>query len=98
MGQKETERRRWLKKQYDLTPNEYTRMLINQNRCCAICFKEPDPKRRLAVDHNHSTGLVRGLLCTKCNMALGFLNDDLETAESAVAYLYQHRKKLWEMP
>lgn len=46
---------------------EYERRLEAQSGRCAICKFPPDPARRFAVDHNHSTGRIRGLLCTVCN-------------------------------
>ncbi len=65
----------------------------NQNGCCAIC-KQPETTthqngtlRNLAIDHDHETGEFRGLLCSKCNIALGGFKDDLNLLKSAVEYL-----------
>lgn len=63
---------RWhLSKRYGITLEQYNDILQKQNNCCAICDKHKDEfKVRLAVDHNHVTGEIRGLLCTFCNHRL----------------------------
>ena len=64
----ETARAYNLKKNYGITVEQYEEMLSNQNHRCLICDKHEDEvKTRLAVDHNHVTGEIRGLLCTYCN-------------------------------
>lgn len=74
------------KKRYGISLEDYNKMLVEQNGVCAICFQEPKV-RRLAVDHNHNTGQVRGLLCHHCNTSLGSFNDDKSLLLSAVKYL-----------
>lgn len=59
-----------------------------QGDACAIC-KAPRGWRRLALDHNHQTGTVRGMLCYRCNMGLGYFRDDPELLARAGAYLYE---------
>lgn len=54
---------------------------------CAICFEAPRLGERLAVDHCHETGVVRGLLCRRCNTGIGLLRDDPMVLNAAVAYL-----------
>ena len=77
-----------LKKRYGITCDQYDDMVVAQNGLCAICGKEPDGHRpQLFVDHNHETGEVRGLLCNKCNTALGGFQDSLELLRKAVDYL-----------
>ena len=81
-----------LMKEYGLTLDDYNQMLEEQNGVCKICHGTcTHPQRReagtLCVDHCHTTGKVRGLLCNKCNTALGFLNDDLQTVKRMVDYL-----------
>lgn len=87
-------RQRWRTKNKDkrreqkfgLTPGQYDEMLAEQQGVCAIC-KQPSPSRALAVDHDHQTGAVRGLLCTGCNVGLGNFRDDTELLARAQAYL-----------
>lgn len=73
-----------------LTPKkaleEYNKLLELQNSSCGICGGK-DSAKRLAVDHDHETGKIRGLLCSKCNRALGYLNDDKELLRKAISYL-----------
>lgn len=72
---------------YGITVEQYDGMLEQQGGVCAICKEACPPGRELAVDHCHSTGRVRGLLCTKCNPMLGFARDDIAVLEAAIAYL-----------
>jgi hypothetical protein len=60
--------------------------LKQQNNRCAICFTDFDGIKP-QVDHNHMTNKIRGLLCGKCNKAVGLLQDDPEIVQSAVRYL-----------
>lgn len=87
-----------LAKNYGLTVAEYDALLRKQGGVCAVCGKdEPNAhgrtgKRfRLAVDHCHETGKVRGLLCQKCNRAIGLLGDDPVLMRKAIGYLLRHR-------
>lgn len=65
--------RYYMQTKYGITPDDYDRMLEQQGWVCAICGSPPPPsKRRLHIDHDHETGKVRGLLCTRCNTALGW--------------------------
>ncbi|WP_425576326.1 endonuclease VII domain-containing protein [Streptomyces glaucosporus] len=69
---------------------EFEARLIEQGMRCAICKEEFDPDihdRKPVVDHDHKTGCVRGLLCHKCNLALGHFGDDVNRLLSAVEYL-----------
>jgi len=77
-------RKRHLLKQYLLTPEEFTYMVMEQGGVCAICKLVPSS---LYVDHDHATGAVRGLLCQKCNSGIGFLGDSIEGLEKALNYL-----------
>lgn len=77
-----------LTRKYGISLDEYDRMLEEQGNECAVCDRTPeDNGRRLAVDHNHSTGEVRGLLCDQCNVALGKLQDSPALLRNALAYL-----------
>jgi len=79
-------RARRLKTLFSLTIKEYDKILTHQKGVCAIC-KKPPKTRKLAVDHNHKTGLVRGLVCWRCNSALGKFDDDPVLIEQALTYL-----------
>lgn len=73
---------------YGMTLNDYSRLEIAQNYRCAICGKvRKQLEKRFAVDHDHRTGRVRGLLCGGCNYTLGQLHESREWLSSAVAYL-----------
>ena len=84
-------RRRIKLKKYGLTPEDYDRMVAEQGGLCAICLREgeidPTSQLRLGVDHNHTTGRVRGLLCRPCNQALGVMGDDPERCDRMAEYL-----------
>lgn len=85
-------REKHLEYKYGITLEEYEQLLEQQNHKCAIC--EIDQKyaenSRLCVDHNHTTGEVRALLCKKCNQALGLFQDNADFCEAASKYLRQH--------
>ena len=70
-------------KVYGLTIQQYQSMLHNQNNCCAICKKE----KKLWIDHNHSTGKVRALLCPSCNSIVGYLETYKEIICVAERYI-----------
>lgn len=74
--QREYAWKRLLAKAYGLTPERYAEMLLSQNGRCAICKQESDKK--LVVDHDHKTGAVRGLLCVRCNLGLGYIEKSSE--------------------
>ena len=79
---------RWnadLKRLYGISVVEYDALLAKQGGVCAICRKHS--KRRLCVDHCHLTGTVRGLLCDRCNLGLGYLKEDQASLVAALAYL-----------
>lgn len=76
---------------YGLTPEQYAEMLAEQEGRCAICrIGTPGGRGGWHVDHDHATGMVRGLLCHNCNLALGNFKDDVTRLRAAVAYLEAH--------
>jgi hypothetical protein len=75
-----------LKFNFGMTRDGYDALLSAQGGGCAICGTEPDGQR-LAVDHCHDTGIVRGILCFGCNSGLGLFGDDAALIERAAAYL-----------
>lgn len=86
---KDTRRNRDFKQKYGITLADYDRMFEDQGGMCAICFGPPKSGRRMAVDHDHETGAIRGLLCNTCNLAIGHLRDDPMVVASAAVYLME---------
>ena len=75
-------------KQYGMTVIDYNRMFQLQGGMCAICqIHQAELKQALAVDHNHTTGKVRKLLCRNCNALLGLAKESIETFENVIKYL-----------
>lgn len=83
-------RESWLRTRYDLTVEQYDEMLAAQGGGCAICGEQCPSGSRLAVDHDHSTGTVRGLLCVRCNKGLGSFQDSIVRLRAAEQYLRAH--------
>lgn len=75
-----------LNRKYGIDLTEYNNMLIAQSNKCAICSVSYD-EERLAVDHCHDSGKIRGLLCMKCNTALGSFKDSIDILQNAINYL-----------
>ncbi len=82
-----THNRAFYLKQYGMTLADYETMLEGQNRRCAISGCNNKPKRAMQVDHDHVSGLVRGLICSNCNCGLGLLGDNAERLAAAIDYL-----------
>lgn len=80
-------RERRVQQVYGLAPGEYGKLYLFQGQVCAICRRATGGTRALSVDHDHKTGLVRGLLCRPCNNLLGHLRDDIGAAQRIVRYL-----------
>ncbi len=81
-----------LKKAYGITLNDYEVLLENQQNLCAICSRpERINKAYLAVDHCHTTGKVRGLLCQACNTTLGKVEEREDLLLKMVDYLRTHK-------
>ena len=86
------QRKATLLREFGITLDEYNDMLTIQGNVCAICKQEETSKfkgtvRALAVDHNHTTGQVRGLLCNACNWSLGAMKENITYLKSAIEYL-----------
>lgn len=75
-----------LKRDFGIELEEYEKMLQHQNGACKIC-KYSNGNKKLAVDHDHKTGKIRGLLCQSCNLGLGHFKDDQELLQLASLYL-----------
>lgn len=85
-------RRAKLKRLFGITPEQYDKMLAKQRGVCAICARQSPDGRRLHVDHCHSTGKVRGLLCHDCNRGIGMFSDDVARLTQASLYLIKARR------
>lgn len=80
-----------LKNKFGVTLEWYDEKLAAQNNRCAICAAHVSVlSKNLAVDHCHTTGNVRGLLCAKCNLGIGILNDDINILQNAIEYLKKY--------
>ena len=84
------------KYRYGITSLEYDQKLEQQKGNCAICelpetsLDKSGAIRQLAIDHNHQTGKVRGLLCLRCNTSLGLLNENKEVLKAMLNYMETH--------
>lgn len=76
-----------LKKNFSMSITDYEDMLSTQNGLCALCGTPPDEGKRLAVDHNHQTRAIRGLIHSRCNIAIAQLQDSPALCKLAAAYL-----------
>lgn len=83
---RERERDAHLRRSLGIGLETYTKLRDSQGNRCAICLHEPEDGQRLHVDHDHTSGRVRGLLCVRCNNAIGLLGEDLDAMEEAVFY------------
>lgn len=88
------DRDKHLRRKFGITAERYDEILLSQNGVCAICNRDEPVVRRarsgkekLSVDHCHTTGRIRGLLCFRCNTALGAFGDDPAMLMKAAAYL-----------
>lgn len=88
----EQNRRHSLKVKYNISLEEYEQILVNQKFGCAICGVKHKNKYGLHVDHDHSTGKIRALLCSRHNVALGLIHDSPEEAVLLAKYLLLHKK------
>lgn len=87
-----------LKTKYNLSLENYEEMLKDQKGLCAICHRPERDTRNgvikwLAVDHDHTTGENRQLLCSSCNIMLGKAKDSIEILQEAINYLKKHDKE-----
>lgn len=83
-------------RRYGITVEQFGQMMERQQGRCAICGDPPDPNgvkaaSRLHIDHDHTSGQVRELLCNHCNRGVGAFRDDPELMRKAIAYIESHR-------
>lgn len=83
-----------LRRNYRMTPDDFNKLWKDQDGKCAICQVDMQPRGRkpdaAAVDHNHATGEVRGLLCRACNHGIGCLKDNPDVLKAAAEYLIEN--------
>lgn len=84
-------------REYGITRADFDRMNAEQDGKCLVCGGGPGVKGRLYIDHCHTTGEVRGLLCTQCNTGLGMFADDPDRLLAAAAYLLRSADVLGEL-
>lgn len=83
--------RRRLMKDYGMTPEDYYSKIEQQGGGCAICGRTAEVnKKMLAVDHNHTTGKNRGILCQSCNICIGFIEKNNMNLNKISDYLTKH--------
>lgn len=88
--EKQREQTKWakLRSKYGLHQHQYEALLEKQNHRCAICkTDEPGGRGTWHVDHCHDSNVVRGLLCSNCNRAIGLFKDDIDRLDAAIDYL-----------
>jgi Recombination endonuclease VII len=81
------------KKRYGLSIEQKQELIDKQDNKCAICNNNLKDTHDVCVDHCHTTNIVRGILCRKCNLGIGHLNDSTQILKSAIMYLNKYVKK-----
>ena len=84
----ELNKKSYLKQKYGLTLDQYLTIKIQQNNKCAVCIQE----KKLDIDHCHTTGRIRQLLCANCNRMLGMAKENITTLTNAINYLNKWNK------
>lgn len=83
-----------LRDKFGMTIEEYDALFLKQGNACAICSKgKKENGYNLPVDHCHKTNKVRGILCHRCNMGLGYFQDDIELLQKALKYIENYVSK-----
>ncbi len=93
INNKDTHRHFNLLKKFGISLDEYNIRLKEQSGKCMICCGK-DNDKNMPVDHCHKTGKIRGILCSKCNLALGLFGDDINKLKSAIKYLNNSKTKI----
>jgi len=75
------------RKKFGSSEEDFEKRFKLQNSKCGICGIEREEKRAFSLDHDHKTGRIRGILCTKCNLGLGYFSDNKDLLSKAVSYL-----------
>lgn len=82
-----------LRNNYGISADEWDEKFLSQGSCCDICGTQEAPSMGWHTDHNHETGLLRGILCYSCNVGLGNFKDSLEILAAAQQYLMKYDKE-----
>lgn len=83
-----------LRRKYGMTHAAYEAMLEHQRCECAICYTKHTNQKPLVIDHCHESGVVRGLLCSRCNRGLGMMGDNADGLHKALRYLAMGTSRL----
>lgn len=86
------DKRRQLKHKFGVSLQWYDEQVLIQGGVCYVCKRPPASNKSLCVDHNHSTGEIRKLLCHNCNVSLGMLKEDVDIMKSMIEYVVEHSK------
>ena len=84
---KQTHKRNYLSRKYGMSNECVEKLKQAQQNKCPICERLLTDVKKIHIDHNHTTGYVRGILCSKCNNGLGFFNDDIQLFTKVLSYL-----------
>jgi len=90
---KDYHKRYHIQRRYNIKPLEFDMRLANQLGGCAICKQPFEDENKIVIDHDHRTGIVRDLLCYRCNNALGQINDSEDLLIEMIEYLKRHGRK-----
>lgn len=95
-GRKRKNNRDWhLRNKYGITDIQFQEMLKAQNNLCALCqCNLLEKERKICVDHDHELNVVRALLCSACNNAIGLFCDDVSLLQRAIEYIQFHKQKV----
>lgn len=88
--------RSWeLERKFGITHEDYELMLAEQDGVCKICkqHRVASNKYYMAIDHCHNTGKIRGILCTRCNTAIGLLEENIDNLNNAIKYLMENKNE-----
>lgn len=78
-------------KKYGLTQQSWSKLFESQGSCCAVCRSEsPNWGRGWLIDHCHTSGKIRGVVCTNCNLLIGHAQDNISILEATIKYLLRH--------
>lgn len=88
----EARKAQYVEWKFGVTIEEFNRKVALQSGGCAICKKPCDVRKNLAIDHNHTTGAIRDLLCHRCNVVLGLVEEDELLFLEMIDYLKRHNQ------